>query len=296
MVHATDIPSGVKQLLVASDLSPRADRAVVRAIQLAKEHQALLTVLHVAPGSLSIDTQQAAALDHELRQRIRSLAALPEDSLTLRVTAGEPFVEVIRCARDVGADLTVVGAHGAQFLKDMIFGATAEKIVRNGDRSVLVVNQPLAEPYQRLIVAVDFSEESRRALTLAQHLAPQAHCRVLHVYEGYEAQLRRANVTEAELTRHRFQRRKDARKQLETFLQAMSLNDQPVKRIVKEGVPYHAIIHAAKRVHADLLVVGTTGRSGLPYLLLGSVAERVVREASCDVLVVRSGPMPLRLP
>lgn len=64
-----------------------------------------------------------------------------------------------------------------------------------------------------MMVAVDFSAESRRAFALALYLAPQAHCRGLHVYEGYEAQLQRASVTEAELARHRFQRRKDARKQ-----------------------------------------------------------------------------------
>lgn len=69
-----------------------------------------------------------------------------------------------------------------------------------------------------------------------------------------------------------------------------------MKRIVKEGVLYYAIVQAAKRAHADLLVVGTTGRSGLPYLLLGSVAERVLREALYDVLVVRSSPMHVVLP
>jgi nucleotide-binding universal stress UspA family protein len=61
-----------------------------------------------------------------------------------------------------------------------------------------------------------------------------------------------------------------------------------VQTLVLEGVPYTCIVDYAKEWHADLIVMGTHGRTGLSHMLTGSVAERVVRLAPCSVLVTRS--------
>jgi nucleotide-binding universal stress UspA family protein len=295
MAEAPQLGS-LKKILVASDLSPRADHAVVRAVQLAQEQHAGLTVLHVLDRGLADDAQVVNTVEQELRQRVETLTPVPDGTMTTRVVTGTPYVEIIRRAREEVADLTIVGAHGAQFLKDMFFGATAEKIVRNGDRSVLVVKQPLDGPYHRVLVAVDFSPASRQALELALRLAPDARCHVLHVYQGIEGQLRRGSPTEAELIRYRRQRAREARKELEGFLHGCASSTKQMKRLVKDGHPFYVISQTAKRLRVDLLAVGTIGRTGLPYLLLGSVAERVLREARCDVLIVRSGPVHFELP
>ena len=62
--------------------------------------------------------------------------------------------------------------------------------------------------------------------------------------------------------------------------------------MVKQGIPWHCIVELATQLGCDLIVMGTQGRTGLKYALLGSVAEKVVRHASCSVLVVRDRAGP----
>jgi nucleotide-binding universal stress UspA family protein len=153
--------SGLKKILVASDLSPRAEKALTRAVQVAREHEAALTALHVLEDGAQDETQAAAASEAALRHACSLVSSGYDGPMTVRVVTGKPFVEIIRRAREEAVDLIVVGAHGAHFIKDLFFGTTAEKVVRKGDRPVLVVKQAPQGPYRRVLVAVDFSADSR---------------------------------------------------------------------------------------------------------------------------------------
>ncbi|MGE0682082.1 MAG: universal stress protein [Candidatus Binatia bacterium] len=288
--------SSLKKILVASDLSSRAEKALARATQIAREHEATLTILHVMEDGARDEMQAAATNENALRQILAGLSPQCSEPVTVRVVIGKPFVEIIRHAREEAADLIIVGAHGAHFIKDVFFGTTAQKIVRKGDRPVLVVKQTPQGSYRRVLVTVDFSEDSRLALELALQLAPRAEVHILHVYHGFEDQLRRGGATASELMRSRRQWVQSARQELETFLREVNCRDRSVSRILKYGRAPDVIVKTAKRLRADLIAVGTTGRSGLPYILLGSVAEHVLREVKSDVLVTRSGPVHFELP
>jgi nucleotide-binding universal stress UspA family protein len=290
---------GLKQLLVATDLSSRADTAIARAMQLAEEHRGRLTVLHIltgAPGDETNFLQITSKIEKDLRGKFEVPALKRNAFASVRVLTGTPFVEIIRQSRQEAADLIVVGAHGKDFMKDLLLGTTAEKIVRKGDRSVLVVKQPAQRSYRRVLVGVDFSENSRHALEFALRLAPQAELHALHVYQGLEGMLRRAGVTDEGILRYKRQVAKDVRQELEGFLHTIGRARQPIRREVWNGQARREITKIATSLHADLVAVGTTGRTGIPYILLGSVAEHVMREARCDVLVVRSGSLPFELP
>ena len=80
------------------------------------------------------------------------------------------------------------------------------------------------------------------------------------------------------------------------FLSHSQCGDTPVKPVIRHGRASDLIVATAKRLRADLVVVGTIGRTGLPYILLGSVAEHVLREVNCDVLVARSEAFRFELP
>lgn len=160
-------------LLAATDLSARARQALERAARLARQHGARLTLLHVLPPHLA--ERSAADLISTTGQppplpgletahaalRAESAAATSilgsSRALETRVVAGKDFVEIIRSARALAADLVVLGAHGENFLRDWVLGTTAERVARKGDRSVLVVKQPAAADYRRVLVAVDYS-------------------------------------------------------------------------------------------------------------------------------------------
>jgi nucleotide-binding universal stress UspA family protein len=291
--------SGLKRLLVATDFSPRAEIALRRVIQIVSEQGAALTLFHVCDTETCDDMtgrQIMADAEESLRQKIDKLSVPDRAGGTVRVTTGKPFVEIIRGARDEGAEIVVLGAHGEHFLKDLLLGTTAEKVVRKGDCPVLVVKRAAHGPYRRVLAAVDFSEDSRQALALALRLAPRAKFYIVHAFQGPERQLWRADVTKARIARHRRQLAKERRQEMEEFLGRMKGGDKPMRRLLGYGRASHVITAFARRLRADLVSVGTMGRTGLPYILLGSVAEHVIREASCDVLAVRSGPSRFQLP
>lgn len=291
--------SGLKRFLIATDLSSRAEKAMGRAVQLAEEHRGTLTVLHILTGEAGYETrtqQIVSKIEKDLRRKVAALSPKKGNVASVRALPGTPFVEIIRQGREEAADLILVGAHGENFIKDLLLGTTAEKIVRKGDRSVLVVKQAAQRPYRRVLVAVDFSDNSRHALELALRLAPQAEFHALHVYAGVQGMLRGAGVTDSGILRYQRQVEREARQQMEVFMRSIDRCGKPIRKEVWNGRAGREITAIARRLRADLVAVGTAGRTGIPHILLGSVAEHVMREAACDVLVVRSDSLRFELP
>jgi nucleotide-binding universal stress UspA family protein len=161
----------------------------------------------------------------------------------------------------------------------------------------LVVKKVPTSPYRRVLAPVDFSDPSRRALELATRIAPEATFYVLHAYEvWYEGTLRWAGVSNDHITRHKQEYARSAKEQMESFLHTCNLPVKTVKPLVKYGYPATVIRTVARQRRADLVTIGTHGRTGLSHVLLGSVAEHVLREASCDVLAARPEAFRFELP
>lgn len=298
MTAAQNVPN-LSRILVATDLSPRAQKAIARAIMLAAEQGAALTILHVLTaetGNKVRQRQVALQVEKDLRRDIATLSSAQDGRATIRVVTGTPFVEIIRRARQEAADLILVGAHGAQFIKDLLVGTTMEKIVRKGDRPVLAVKRPVRAPYHRVLVATDFSDPSRQALRLGLRLAPGAKIYLLHAYQGLEGQLWRADMTKSQILRYRHRVAQQSREQMKDFIRRMDLNGRSIVRLLRYGRAPHVITAAAQRLRPELVCVGSVGRTGVPQILLGSVAEHVLREVSCDILVARSGSLSFELP
>lgn len=144
---------------------------------------------------------------------------------------------------------------------------------------------------ERILCPVDFSEEATHALRCAGELANHydAELLVVHAVEPLPYPVEfgplPALLTDAEpvlLTR--------AREQLEALRRKELGGVKKARTMVEIGVPEHAICDAAKRERCDLVVLSTHGRSGLSHLLIGSVAERVLRFAHCPVLTLKKQP------
>jgi len=141
----------------------------------------------------------------------------------------------------------------------------------------------------KILCAVDFSESSRVALEHAADLARRfgAELTLLHVLEaprGPEVQI----VSPPELAQAEAA---EIRRKLDLWrAEAEKLSDRPVKAVLEVGPPATEIVRVAKAEKCDLVVTGTHARKGIRHLLLGSVAERVAREAPCPVLVARPPP------
>ncbi|MEW6353293.1 MAG: universal stress protein [Pseudomonadota bacterium] len=290
----------LNSLLVASDLSPRAAYALARALRLAQEQQARLHVLHVVADVVNADNWPRlafgapGAVERELAQEAEAalraqLAAHPAARVHAEphVRIGTPHFDILAQARAHSADLIVLGAHGGHYLKEWLLGTTAERVIRSGDRPVLVVKKTPRAPYRRVVAAVDFSDTSRAALQRAAQLAPHAAFTVLHAYHlWYEARLRAGGMSSDAIQELYREHEQDVRGKLEAFVRDAGLDAAKATLVAQRGYPPTVIMHEVSARRADLVAVGTQGMSAVRRMLLGSVAEHVLREARADVLTV----------
>lgn len=142
--------------------------------------------------------------------------------------------------------------------------------------------------YRKILCATDFSPGSRPALRVAAEHASRegAQLTLVHVHEPMTFRLPPELPTDS-----RFLPSLRAHEQLlleEWQSEATRLVGKTVLSRMVEGTAWEAVVLMAEENHQDLIVVGTHGRSGLARAFLGSTAERIVRHATCDVLVVRS--------
>lgn len=285
-------------VLVATDLTEGGAAALDRALALPLAPDARVDVLHVlstevaAKARARLEASAREALGREI-ERARATARSTA-RITATIARGEPFVEIVRRARRLEAELVVIGRHGRRPIRDLFIGSTATRVVRSGDVPVLVVRAGGGGPYRRPVVGTDLRDTSARILKLAFRIAGErAVPRIVHAYlvpfEGLQASTRAARD---ELRRAYG---KTARRKLEELLAPYALAARWSATVVA-GDARSALVSEVARRRADLLVLGTHGRSGLARVLIGSVAEFVIASAPCDVLVARPARFSFELP
>jgi nucleotide-binding universal stress UspA family protein len=281
----------LKHIMVATDFSERSDRALRRATLLAKQFGARLSIVHVVDDDrpqrmLEKERDLASQLLDEIGASVRN-----HDGVTCetRVVPGASFSGILRAVEEGRPDLLVMGSHRRQVLRDVFTGTTAERTIRSASGSVLMANAPPAGPYRRILLTTDLSDEARRAVAtfVALGMDPGCETILLHLFDVTALRLAMAgSMTESSRLAYLEDVRNEAKKELALFARAADLKN--AKQIARESRTSAAldILDVAKEASADLIVVGTRGRSRLGRFLLGSVAEEVLRGADRDVLVV----------
>ncbi len=281
-----------KTILLATDLSPRADRALDRAVALAGQWQARLVVLHVVEPAAAATPDSPLApswrrpadpLAEARRQLEADLGPLAGRS-TVVIEQGDAAEAIVRVCEKEGCGLVVTGTARNELLGRVSLGRTVDRLLRRSRAPVLVVRQRVRGPYRRIVAATDFSDGSRHAVEAAAHLFPGLRLALFHAYEPplagrsmnqavYDEETRRAAAAEAAAFAERI--RKPA------------AGWQPPDILIEPGLPGRRLHDHARDSGVDLMVTGTHGRSAVFEMLLGSVAKQIVDDAPCDVLVVR---------
>jgi nucleotide-binding universal stress UspA family protein len=154
----------------------------------------------------------------------------------------------------------------------MLLGSTAERVIRKGDASVLVVASRPTAPYERPLLAVDCSEHSRRAVEIAGRVAT-ASPDVVFAYEPVpESTLRRTSIMGGAVEQYHQAAKGQAEAAVEAFLGAGD-GVTPASITVREGDARQMILDVAAERRADLLVLGTHGRSGVAQVLLAALPK-----------------------
>ena len=298
--------SPLTSVVVATDFSLGAVWALKRAARLPLAPEARVSILHVLPRDLPqrLRTAAGAFVGHRLERAVRLFAAeaYAAGNSQVRVTGdlarGRAFVEVIRHARRKKAELVILGRHGRRAFRDLLIGTTAQRVVRESDVPVLVVNLEPAAPYRRPLLATDLEPASRDIAKLAaQVIDPQATTvSVIHAYDvPFEGWISLGDHGEGK-SHYRRLYREEASKGLKRFVASRGDVGLRMRPRVCYGDPRFVVLEEAKRRRADLVMLGTHGRSGVARALLGTVAETVVAEATCDVLIARPSGLSVRLP
>jgi nucleotide-binding universal stress UspA family protein len=292
-----------RPLLVATDFSETAEAAADWAVEIAAARGHRIHLMHVltlppprphyAPAPPDLQNALRDAATQQLAAEEKRLAGRGVEVETI-LEIGVPSQTLVRTARELDAALLVIGTRGLTGLTHLLLGSTAERVVQHAECPVLTVHPEDAGEHRDLttvLVPTDFSSDAQKAIHTAHRLLEdldEARLILLHAfnlpveYTAYGPIPTSVNYLEDAGI--------EAEQQLNRIASELEKREGlKVETLAREGYPPEVICAEAEKAEADLIVMGTHGRSGLAHLLLGSTAERVVQKAPCPVMTVRCG-------
>ncbi len=295
----------IARLILTTDFSDCSEHAFSPAAAIARRAGAEIDLVNVAgalPPFAFGHTGAATTLDafhRESEARLAEVARRPVfDGLSVHCHVLDGFgPEAIDEFHDeVGQDLVVTATHGHAGLKRLVLGSFAERVVRLVKCPALVFrgdSEATDFAPRRILFSHDFSQLSAAALPRLRSLATEFDARIfaLHVVnaELYPPSAFWVGTAVSDQAPPYWENAEErARDELEQIISA-ELSDFEAAPVVATGAPGHEIVASAIESDCDLILLSTHGHTGLTRTLLGSVAERVVREAKCSVMTVRPG-------
>ena len=276
----------MQKILVPTDFSPLASFATQTALQIAAKTGAEVILLHVVemPGaSFSVTGQSVNNSEFDLytlklisktKEDLAKLAAQNSQNgvaIKTNLEVGNAYQAIAKLIADQQVDLVVMGSHGAEGWEEALVGSNAEKVVRRASCPVLVIKREFdLDSAQNVVFAADFEEESTvidKVKTLQEVLNAKLH-------------LVKINTPSNFMSDH------EGIKVLRDFADKYQLQNYTVN-IYNDRQEEDGIIYFAEEMEADLIALGTHGRSGLYHLLSGSIAEDVVNHARRPVWTCR---------
>ena len=280
----------MKSILLATDFSERSDRAVGRAIALAKTHGATLHLVHIIdddlPSRIGGGRQSAAAAQLEgLSDAVRQEGV----ECVISLKRGEAHEAISEAAAESAAELVVIGSHRRDPMRNAFIGTTAERMIRVGATPVLIVRAEDPKDYGCAVVAVNFAEEGIGHIRRLQQLGLAGNDCLIPVF-GYDAGqfqlMRRAGTSLAELKAVFEEEKKTVAPVIDEMMREAGLNpSQALVKPVLFNTP-DTILKAAAEAKADLLVVGARRKTVFKRYTLGSVSEACLLRAEVDLLVL----------
>ncbi len=291
-------PEAPRSILAAVDFSDDAGNAAQQAALLAVTQRGTLKLLHVVDeASLkavrelirlhdAAEAKLIADAQHQLDTLRAQLAEQTQVVAVARVVIGRVLDEILAAAAH--ADLLVLGARGANPLRDLLLGTTADSLLRAYTGAVLLVKRPPQQKYRRVLVPIDFSPHAIGALKTALLIAPEAEIFVLHAFKpplaGHHFI---ANELDNEVEQYCDEARRHALSMLGNLTLETADHQHRFVRIVEAGDAVSLILAKEVEHNADLIVMGKHGESIVEEMLLGSVTRHVLADSKCDVMIVR---------
>lgn len=288
MIDSSGAPDRPRNILLATDLSSRGDRALDRAVQLARHWGSQLHVVHAVdaqapsiPAGVNVETYLQSWPDPKPQAQRRLEALVDDIAATLHIEDGPATQAILAVAEREDCDLIVVGEG-----RDRIVGpleSTMDEVIRKAAASVLVVRSRPARPYRHLLVGTDYTDEALQALVRVTSLFPDTAITLVHAYSVPYVGLRSDQRPD-----HQWAQEELAK--LRAHLVAGDItpgSHRLIKLRVDVGPPASVLPKCIAELSTDLTVIGAHPR-GLVYdTVLGST-RLIIEAIPGDILMVRA--------
>jgi len=271
-----------ERFLVTSDGSEYSAGAVREALRMAQKCGARVRVISVvAGGNAELYAMGEQLLARELDSARAHLDQVQQQAATAGVAcetevvqAGEIYEEIVNQASAMNADLIIMGRRGRRGLARLMLGDVTAQVIGHAPCSVLVVPRAAEMTGRHFVVASDGSRFGDAAAATAGSLAKLCNTPI--------------TLLSVMVPSHSEKRREEARQTVNRITSFLKQEQLEAKGELLEGRPDSMIVDIAMRKQADLIVMGSHGRTGIERVLLGSTTERVLNSATAAVLVVRT--------
>ncbi len=280
----------LNKILLAVDFRNSSDNIVDNAIRIGRVFSSEIILIHVLDDDIQ-DKKIKLLLNEAVIKRLNIIKDKIESE---GIKTGEPILEfgsfyekISKTADNINANIIIIGS--AEKLKGDVFklGVTAEKIIRKSDKPVWVIKEDIPLTVKNILCPVDFSRHSKRALKNAITIARRFNAKLIifNVAKDVSAVPLKLNFN---LDKENERVMSTHVKMLDSFLKDFNLTDLNRRKEIRKGDPATEILKAISKYKIDLLIMGSTGKSGLSKMIMGSVTEKVIREVRCSFITLKS--------
>jgi nucleotide-binding universal stress UspA family protein len=268
----------MEKLMVATDGSKYSESAIREAISLAKICSSNLIVVSVVKTNLEFDSVLPQFVEKAEQDAIKHLESVNAQAakegvncITIVSRSEEPYEDIVRHASKNNVDMIIMGTHGKTEMKRLMMGSVTALVIGHAPCNVLILPLDAKVECKNVLIATDGSKYSDAAASEALGIAKRLGSSLIVISVA---------SSDAEIA--------SAKDNVNKVSEAAEKEGVKITSVVTKGKPYESIIEIAKQKNADVVIVGSHGRTGLARLLMGSVTERVIGYAEAAVLVVKA--------
>jgi len=288
-------------ILVGIDYSTHSARALREASRMANARDLPLICFHVLDEDALTHFKEHKSFDLDgiLKIAEEKLAAFIRETIgtaheiATQVMIGNPFIETLKAIQTSNPETLVLGSRGFGTTEHNTVGALASRCIRKAPVEVLVIRNEQEKPFKTIAACVDFSENSFRAARRAAELARQddAALRLIHIYRPpiyADSDVGWLGPAFPMIQEPSIVENVQSRLEKLGYEIGKAYDLQNISTVVRRStrIP-HGIFKALKEMDAELVVMGTRGRTGLKKLLLGTTAEGLIHTTPCSFLTVK---------
>jgi len=289
-----------EKLIVATDLSPKSEMALDKAIEIAKKYDKWLEVVHVVNHGVfdwlfkslgikseEMDENRAKKLQ-EISDQIREKLSRKHDKLHIDVRYGHPATEVIEYCKEKEGTIIFVGNTGEYHeVEKLLLGTTVKRIIENSPVPILLAKNNKSSKYKNILVPIDLTDNSLKSVEYASYLFDDAHITLFYVYEATsEFRLRYYGIPEDQINSMIEDQKNRARLEAESFFNRIECKDRASIITAAGSMSSEIIINEANKIGADMIAISAYKINDIASKVVGNIANDVLENSNLDVLVV----------